>query len=78
MLRLQFSLCLPCRTYEWIVKGGEDVRMDERMEQLLGVANGLLARHPGAASHGLQVGGLKKYKWTCMGESPSLLQRVAC
>ena len=49
-------LSLSCRTYEWIVKGGEDVRMDERMEQLLGVANGLLKRHPGAASHGLQVG----------------------
>ena len=38
-----------------MVKGGEDVRMDERMEQMLHVANGLLARHPGAASHALQV-----------------------
>ena len=37
------------------MKGGEDVRMDERMEQLLHVANGLLARHPAAASHALQV-----------------------
>ena len=29
--------------------------MDERMEQILGVCNGLLARHPGAAAHHLQA-----------------------
>ena len=45
----------PCRTYKWIVKGGEDVRTDERMEMILDVCNGLLARHPGAASHRLKV-----------------------
>ena len=44
-----------CRTYKWIVKGGEDVRTDERMEVILDVCNGLLARHPGAASHRLKV-----------------------
>jgi hypothetical protein len=37
------------------VKGGEDVRTDERMEQILDVCNGLLARHPGASTHQLQV-----------------------
>ena len=47
---------LTCRTYKWIVKGGEDVRTDERMEMILDVCNGLLARHPGAASHRLKVG----------------------
>ena len=46
----------PCRTYRWIVKGGEDVRTDERMEMILDVCNGLLNRHPGAASHRLKVG----------------------
>ncbi len=29
--------------------------MDERMEQILGVCNGLLARHPGASAHHLQA-----------------------
>ena len=51
----QLMVCSLRRTYEWIVKGGEDVRMDERMEQILGVCNGLLARHPGAAAHHLQA-----------------------
>ena len=37
------------------MKGGEDVRTDERMEVILDVCNGLLARHPGAASHRLKV-----------------------
>ena len=37
------------------MKGGEDVRTDERMEVILDVCNGLMARHPGAASHRLKV-----------------------
>lgn len=37
------------------MKGGEDVRTDERMEQILDVCNGLLARHAGAAAHQLQA-----------------------
>lgn len=37
------------------MKGGEDVRTDERMEMILDVCNGLLTRHPGAASHRLKV-----------------------
>ena len=48
-------ICIACRAYKWIVKGGEDVRTDERMEMILDVCNGLLARHPGAASHRLKV-----------------------
>ena len=43
------------REYEWIVKGGEELRIDQRMEQLLDVANGLLARNPSSAVHRLQV-----------------------
>ena len=37
------------------MKGGEELRIDQRMEQLLDVANGLLARNPSSASHRLQV-----------------------
>ncbi len=37
------------------MKGGEDLRIDQRMEQLLDVSNGLLARDAAAAGHGLQV-----------------------
>ena len=48
-------VCIACRAYKWIVKGGEDVRTDERMEMILDVCNGLLTRHPGAASHRLKV-----------------------
>ncbi|KAK9829312.1 hypothetical protein WJX72_005143 [[Myrmecia] bisecta] len=43
------------RTYEWIVKGGEELRIDQRVEQLFDVMNGLMQRHPGAAAHSLQV-----------------------
>ena len=49
------SATLVAREYEWIVKGGEELRVDQRMEQLLDVANGLLARNPSSASHRLQV-----------------------
>ena len=49
-------LCLPgCRKYEWIVKGGEETRIDQRIEQLFDIMNGLMQRQPGAASHNLRV-----------------------
>ena len=44
-----------CRKYEWIVKGGEEVRIDQRIQQLFDVMNGLMQRQPGAAAHSLQV-----------------------
>lgn len=44
-----------CRTYEWIVKGGEELRIDQRVEQIFDAMNGLLARHPGASSDSLAV-----------------------
>lgn len=44
-----------CRKHEWIVKGGEEVRIDQRIEQLFDVMNGLMHRQPGAAVHSLQV-----------------------
>ncbi len=43
------------RKHEWIVKGGEEVRIDQRIEQLFDVMNGLMHRQPGAAVHSLQV-----------------------
>jgi DNA-dependent protein kinase catalytic subunit len=36
-----------------VVKGGEDIRLDERIQQLWRVLCGLAARHPAAASRGL-------------------------
>ena len=44
-----------CRKYDWILKGGEEVRIDQRIEQLFDVMNGLMQRQPGAAAHGLKV-----------------------
>jgi len=35
------------RTYRWIVKAGEDLRQDHRVEQLFQIANDILARRPG-------------------------------
>ena len=49
------SMVYPCRKYDWIVKGGEEVRIDQRIEQLFDVMNGLMHRQPGAAAHSLQV-----------------------
>ena len=37
------------------MKGGEEVRIDQRIEQLFDVMNGLMQRQPGAAAHSLQV-----------------------
>lgn len=37
------------------MKGGEEVRIDQRIEQLFDVMNGLMHRQPGAAVHSLQV-----------------------
>lgn len=44
-----------CRKYEWVVKGGEETRIDQRIEQLFDIMNGLMQRQPGAAAHSLQV-----------------------
>lgn len=38
------------------MKGGEELRIDQRVEQLLGVMNGLLACHAPSAAHSLEVG----------------------
>lgn len=37
-----------------MVKGGEDVRIDERIQQLFVVMAGLAAQHPGCAARRLQ------------------------
>ena len=44
-----------CRKYEWIVKGGEELRIDQRIQQLFDIMNGLMQRQPGAAAHDLAV-----------------------
>ena len=64
------SVTLVAREYEWIVKGGEELRIDQRMEQLLDVANGLLARNPSSASHRLQVPASTKGAGSVLMRSP--------
>lgn len=55
-VRTGFEDCLLlCRSYEYIVKGGEDVRIDQRIQQLFSIMNGHLQAHAGASSHRLQV-----------------------
>eukprot|EP00069_Balaena_mysticetus_P017385 bmy_10601T0 len=43
------------REYPFLVKGGEDLRQDQRVHQLLQVMNGLLARDAACGQRGLQV-----------------------
>ncbi|XP_068381983.1 DNA-dependent protein kinase catalytic subunit isoform X2 [Eschrichtius robustus] len=43
------------REYPFLVKGGEDLRQDQRVLQLLQVMNGLLARDAACGQRGLQV-----------------------
>lgn len=43
-----------------VVKGGEEVRTDQRVEQLFCVMNGIMAHAPGAAAAHLQVKSLGK------------------
>lgn len=38
-----------------VLKGGEEVRTDQRVEQLFSVMNGLMARSPAASAAELQV-----------------------
>lgn len=42
-----------CSTHRFIVKGGEDLRLDERIQQLWRLLTGLAGRHPAAAKRGL-------------------------
>ena len=37
------------------MKGGEELRIDQRIEQLFDIMNGLMQRQPGAAAHNLSV-----------------------
>ena len=68
---------LVAREYEWIVKGGEELRIDQRMEQLLDVANGLFARNPSSASHRLKVPASTKVAGSVLMLSPCGM-RVKC
>ncbi|KAK9867398.1 hypothetical protein WJX84_001490 [Apatococcus fuscideae] len=43
------------RSYDWIAKGGEDVRIDQRIQQLFGIMNGQLQQHTGASACSLKV-----------------------
>lgn len=56
-LRRLIAKCLHCvymcREHKFVVKGGEDARLDERVEQLFVVMSGLAAEHTGCVSRGL-------------------------
>ncbi|KAK9839902.1 hypothetical protein WJX74_000152 [Apatococcus lobatus] len=43
------------RSHEYIVKGGEDVRIDQRIQQLFSMMNSQLQEHSGASAHHLKV-----------------------
>uniref|UniRef100_A0A8D1F779 DNA-dependent protein kinase catalytic subunit n=1 Tax=Sus scrofa TaxID=9823 RepID=A0A8D1F779_PIG len=43
------------RDYPFLVKGGEDLRQDQRVQQLLQVMNGVLARDAACSQRGLQL-----------------------
>jgi DNA-dependent protein kinase catalytic subunit len=43
------------RDYPFLVKGGEDIRMDQRMEQLFGVMNDVLTQDPRCNPRGLRL-----------------------
>lgn len=55
-----------------VLKGGEEVRTDQRVEQLFDVVNGLLRRSPAAAAASLQVGpALQTCAWSIMSPGES-------
>lgn len=48
-------LLLCCRSHDYVAKGGEDVRIDERIEQLFRVMSGLAGTHSGCTARGLNT-----------------------
>ena len=45
--------------YPFLVKGGEDLRLDQRIEQLFGIMNQILREDPASCQRGLR---LRTYK----------------
>ncbi|TPX35377.1 hypothetical protein SeMB42_g07198 [Synchytrium endobioticum] len=43
------------RVYSWLVKAGEDLRLDQRVEQLFTVMNEIIAKDPASAREGMHV-----------------------
>ena len=43
------------KTYSFLLKGHEDLRHDERVMQLFGLINALLANHPGTSKANLNI-----------------------
>ena len=41
--------------YMFLVKGGEDLRLDQRVEQLFGIMNDILAKDAVCSQRGLQL-----------------------
>ena len=61
------------REYMWLVKCGEDLRNDQRIEQLFDVVNSILAKDAGARARSLK---LRTYAVVPMSQSVGLLQWV--
>ena len=50
------------REYPFLVKGGEDLRMDQRVEQLFTLMNDVLSRDAACCRRHLSL----KFGWPCM------------
>ncbi|KAL2645175.1 hypothetical protein R1flu_012762 [Riccia fluitans] len=61
------------KEYKFVVKGGEDLRLDQRIEQLFEVMNSILQRDPQAARRGLAI---RTYAVVPVSKSCGLLQFV--
>ncbi|CAM6110405.1 unnamed protein product [Calypogeia fissa] len=61
------------KDYKFVVKGGEDIRLDQRIEQLFEVMNSILARNPASSHRGLSI---RTYAVVPVSKSCGLLQFV--
>jgi len=62
------------RDHPFLVKGGEDLRQDQRIQQLLGVMNILLAGHAPCTQRGLQLRTYQVIPITARYPQPPLLR----
>ncbi|KAI8840789.1 hypothetical protein BJ741DRAFT_561343 [Chytriomyces cf. hyalinus JEL632] len=61
------------KEYPWLVKGGEDLRLDQRIEQMFGIMNELMLRNPYCARNRIS---LATYKVIPMSTSLGIIEWV--
>ncbi|KAJ3201400.1 hypothetical protein HDU82_008143, partial [Entophlyctis luteolus] len=61
------------KEYPWLVKGGEDLRLDQRIEQMFGVMNELISRNPFCSRNRVNI---VTYKVIPMSTSLGLIEWV--